>query len=147
MGLRGGSWRRWVWRHIIILFACFVVSVRAAAYIDQFIASPRWQAPMFGCPLVIASHHLNTQLLSHSPHLDKTRRSSWPKIALFHLVFIGGIVDGAASSRPVKRETFKRDNKLFVEWLETLPPEVDPDCPDLSQSLLSPVTSRRPIAG
>ena len=51
-------------------------------------------------------------------------------------------MDGAASSRPAKRETFKRNNQLSVGRLETLPPEVDPDCPDLSQPLLSPGTSR-----
>ena len=55
-------------------------------------------------------------------------------------------MDDAVSLRPVKYETFERNDHLLLEWLETLPPEVDLDYPDLSQALLSPVTSKRRIA-
>ena len=103
---------------------------------------------MFGRPLAIASHHFNTQLPSYcSPELDKTGRLYHPNIALFRLAFIlGEIVDDAVSLRLVKYETFKRNDQLLVEWLETLPLEIDLDYPDLSQALLSPVTSKRRIA-
>ncbi|KAF9649321.1 hypothetical protein BDM02DRAFT_3094934 [Thelephora ganbajun] len=120
--------RRWAWWHIILL--------------------ERWQAFMFGRPLAIASHHFNTQLPSYcSPELDKAGRLYYPNVALFRLAFIlGEIMDNAVSLRPVTYESFKRNDQLLVEWLETLPPEIDLDYPDLSQALLSPITSRRRIA-
>lgn len=103
---------------------------------------------MFGRPLAIASHHFNTQLPSYCPpELDKSGRLYHPNIALFRLAFIlGEIMDDAVSLRPVTYETFKRNDQLLVEWLETLPPDIDLDYPDLSQALLSPVTSKRRIA-
>lgn len=105
---------------------------------------------MFGRPLAIASHHFNTQLPSYCPpELDKekTGRLYYPNIALFRLAFIlGEIVDDAVSLRPVTYETFKRNDRLLVEWLETLPAEIDLDYPDLSQALLSPKTSKRRVA-
>ena len=103
---------------------------------------------MFGRPLAIASHHFNTQLPSYCPsELDKTGNFYLPNIALFRLAFIlGEIMENAVSLRPVTYETFKRNDQLLVEWLETLPPEIDLDYPDLSQALLSPVTGRRRIA-
>ena len=55
-------------------------------------------------------------------------------------------MENAVSLRPVTYETFKRNDQLLVEWLETLPPEIDLDYPDLSQALLSPVTGRRRVA-
>jgi hypothetical protein len=103
---------------------------------------------MFGRPLAIASHHFNTQLPSYCPsELDKTGRLYFPNIALFRLAFIlGEIMENAVSLRPVAYESFKRNDQLLVEWLETLPPEIDLDYPDLSQALLSPDTNRRRIA-
>ena len=103
---------------------------------------------MFGRPLAIASHHFNTQLPSYCPsELDKTGKFYLPNIALFRLAFIlGEIMENAVSLRPVVYETFKHNDQLLVEWLETLPPEIDLDYPDLSQALLSPVTDRRRIA-
>ena len=55
-------------------------------------------------------------------------------------------METAVSLRPVTYETFKRNDQLLAEWLETLPPEIDLDYPDLSQALLSPVTSKRRVA-
>lgn len=55
-------------------------------------------------------------------------------------------MENAVSLRPVTYETFKRNDQLLVQWLETLPSEVDLDYPDLSQGLLSPTTSRRRTA-
>ena len=55
-------------------------------------------------------------------------------------------MDDSVSLRPVKYEIFKRNDQLLVEWLETLPSEIDLDYPDLSQGLLSPVTSKRRVA-
>jgi hypothetical protein len=103
---------------------------------------------MFGRPLAIASHHFNTQLPSYCPpELDKTGRLYYPNIALFRLAFIlGEIMDDAVSLRPVSYENFKRNDHLLVEWLDTLPSDIDLDFPDLSQALLSPITSKRRIA-
>jgi hypothetical protein len=71
----------------------------------------------------------------------------FPNIALFRLAFIlGEIMENAVSLRPVAYESFKRNDQLLVEWLETLPPEIDLDYPNLSQALLSPDTNRRRIA-
>ena len=108
----------------------------------------RWQAFMFGRPLAIASHHFNTQLPSYCPpELDETGKYYLPNIALFRLAFIlGEIMENAVSLRPVTYETFKRNDQLLVEWLETLPQEIDLDYPDLSQALLSPATGRRRVA-
>jgi len=55
-------------------------------------------------------------------------------------------MESAVSLRPVTYETFNHNDQLLVEWLETLPPEIDLDYPDLTQALLSPVTNRRRIA-
>ena len=103
---------------------------------------------MFGRPLAIASHHFNTQLPSYCPpELDRTGRFYLPNVALLRLAFIlGEIMESAVSLRPVTYETFKRNDKLLVEWLDTLPPDIDLDYPDLTQALLSPVTGRRRIA-
>ena len=103
---------------------------------------------MFGRPLAIASHHFNTRLPSYCPpELDKTGRLYYPNIALFRLAFIlGEIMDDAVSLRPVTYETFKRNDQLLVEWLQTLPAEIDLDYPDLSQALLSLVTNKRRMA-
>jgi hypothetical protein len=103
---------------------------------------------MFGRPLAIASHHFNTQLPSYCPsELDKTGKLYLPNIALFRLAFIlGEIMENAVSFGSVTYETFKRNDQLLVEWLETLPPEIDLDYPDLSQALLSPLTSRRRVS-
>ena len=140
--------RRWAWWHIILLER-FVPFVRAAAYIHLDSPLPsRWQAFMFGRPLAIASHHFNTLLPSYCPpELDKSGRLYIPNLALFRLAFIlGEIMDDAVSLRPVTYAAFKRNDQLLVQWLETLPPEVDLDYPDLSQALLSPVTGRRRVA-
>ena len=112
------------------------------------IGSRRWQAFMFGRPLAIASHHFNTQLPSYCPpELDRAGGFYIPNVALFRLAFIlGEIMENAVSLRPVAYESFKRNDQLLVEWLDTLPPEVDLDYPDLSQALLSPKTDRRRIA-
>ena len=103
---------------------------------------------MFGRPLAIASHHFNTQLPSYCPpELDKTGKFYLANIAIFRLAFIlGEIMENAVSLRPVTYETFKRNDKLLIEWSETLPPEIDLDYPDLSQALFSPATGRRRIA-
>ena len=103
---------------------------------------------MFGRPLAIASHHFNTQLPSYCPpELDKTGRLYLPNIAVFRLAFIlGEIMDDAVSLRQVTYETFKRNDQLLVEWLDTIPPDIDLDYPGLSQALLSPVTSKRRMA-
>jgi len=103
---------------------------------------------MFGRPLAIASHHFNTQLPSYCPpEIDRTGRLYFPNVALFRLAFITGeIVENAVSLRPVTYESFKHNDQLLVKWLETLPPEIDLDYPDLSQALLSPDTNRRRIA-
>ena len=140
--------RRWAWWHIILLERS-VVSVRTAVHICLFLSSSRrWQAFMFGRPLAIASDHFNTQLPSYCPpELDKTGKFYLPNIALFRLAFITGeILEDAVSLRPVTYETFKRNDQLLVEWLETLPPEIDLDYPDLSKGLLSQTTSSRRIA-
>lgn len=55
-------------------------------------------------------------------------------------------MENAVSLRPVTYETFKRNDQLLVQWLETLPSEIDLDYPDLSQALLSPTTSKRRAA-
>lgn len=55
-------------------------------------------------------------------------------------------MENAVSLLPVSYESFKRNDKLLLQWLETLPPEIDLDYPDLSQALLSPATDRRRIA-
>ena len=103
---------------------------------------------MFGRPLAIASHHFNTNLPTYCPpELDKAGQLYHPNIALFRLAFIlGEIMEDAVSLRAVPYETFKRNDELLVQWLETLPPEIDLDYPDLSQALLSPVTAKRRIA-
>ena len=70
-----------------------------------------------------------------------------PNIALFRLAFIlGEIMENAVSLLPVAYESFERNDQLLLQWLETLPPEIDLDYPDLSQALLSPATNRRRIA-
>ena len=55
-------------------------------------------------------------------------------------------MEDSVSLRPVTYETFDRNDLSLVEWLETLPQEIDLDYPDLSQALMSPATSRRRVA-
>ena len=103
---------------------------------------------MFGRPLAIATHHFNTRLPSYCPpELDRTGRLYHPNIALFRLAFIlGEIMEHAVSLSSVSYSSFKSNDQLLVQWLETLPPEIDLDYPDLSKALLSPATDSRRIA-
>ena len=124
----------------------------SSSYVRKYSLIPtafrRWQAFVFGRPLAIASHHFNTKLPSYCPsELDRTGRLYLPNVALFRLAFIlGEIMENAVSLLPVTYESFKRNDRLLVQWLGTLPPEIDLDYPDLSQALLSPATDRRRIA-
>lgn len=117
--------RRWAWWHIILL--------------------ERWQAFMFGRPLAIASHHFNTRLPSYcDPELDKSGRLYLPNIALFKLAYVlGGIMEDAVSFRAVSYASIQDSDKLLVQWMDELPPELDLDEYRLARSLASPVTSVR----
>ncbi|TFK74442.1 hypothetical protein BDN72DRAFT_53904 [Pluteus cervinus] len=111
--------RRWAWWHIILL--------------------ERWQAFMFGRPLVIASHHFDTQLPSYcDPALDKTGRLYLPNIALFRLAFIlGDIMDDAVSVRPVPYESIQANDRALAQWFDSMPQELDMDEYRVARSLAS----------
>ncbi|KAF8665801.1 hypothetical protein AX16_000245 [Volvariella volvacea WC 439] len=117
--------RRWAWWHIILL--------------------ERWQAFMFGRPLVIASHHFDTQLPSYcDPAIDKTGRLFLPNIALFRLAFIlGDIMDDAVSVRAVPYESVQANDRALTQWMDNLPPELDLDEYRVARSLASPNASQR----
>ncbi|KAF9468850.1 fungal-specific transcription factor domain-containing protein [Collybia nuda] len=117
--------RRWAWWHIILM--------------------ERWQAFMFGRPLIIASHHFDTQLPSYcDPALDKTGRLYLPNIALFRLAFIlGDIMDDAVSVRPVPYESVQANDRALTQWMENLPSELDLDEYRVARSLASPNTAIR----
>jgi hypothetical protein len=105
----------------------------------------RWQAFMFGRPVVIASHHFDTQLPSYcDPAIDKTGRLYLPNIALFRLAFIlGDIMDDAVSVRPVPYESVQANDRALTQWMDTLPPELDLDEYRVARSLASPNTATR----
>ncbi|KAF8897168.1 fungal-specific transcription factor domain-containing protein [Infundibulicybe gibba] len=111
--------RRWAWWHIILL--------------------ERWQAFMFGRPIVIASHHFDTQLPSYcDPALDKTGRLYLPNVALFRLAFVlGDIMDDAVSVRPVPYENVLANDRALTQWMDNIPPELDLDEYRLARSLAS----------
>ncbi|GLB33441.1 putative fungal specific transcription factor [Lyophyllum shimeji] len=117
--------RRWAWWHIILM--------------------ERWQAFLFGRPLVIASHHFDTQLPSYcDPAIDKTGRLYLPNIALFRLAFIlGDIMDDAVSVRPVPYESVQANDRALTQWMEELPSELDLDEYRVARSLASPNTATR----
>ncbi|KAG5644919.1 hypothetical protein DXG03_007384 [Asterophora parasitica] len=117
--------RRWAWWHIVLM--------------------ERWQAFMFGRPLVIASHHFDTQLPSYcDPALDKSGRLYLPNIALFRLAYIlGDIMDDAVSVRPVPYESVQANDRALTQWMEDLPSELDLDEYRVARSLASPNTATR----
>ncbi|KAF8656412.1 hypothetical protein AX16_002556 [Volvariella volvacea WC 439] len=117
--------RRWAWWHVVLL--------------------ERWQAFMFGRPLVIASHHFDTQLPSYcDPEIDKTGRLYLPNIALFRLAFIlGDIMDDAVSVRPVPYESVLANDRALTQWMDNLPPELDLDEYRVARSLASPNIAQR----
>ncbi|KAF8076015.1 fungal-specific transcription factor domain-containing protein [Lyophyllum atratum] len=119
--------RRWAWWHILLM--------------------ERWQAFLFGRPLVIASHHFDTQLPSYcDPAVDKTGRLYLPNIALFRLAFIlGDIMDDAVSVRPVPYESVQANDRALTQWMEELPTELDLDEYRVARSLASPNTATRRI--
>ncbi|KAF5387736.1 hypothetical protein D9615_000063 [Tricholomella constricta] len=119
--------RRWAWWHIVLM--------------------ERWQAFLFGRPLVIASHHFDTQLPSYcDPAIDKTGRLYLPNIALFRLAYIlGDIMDDAVSVRPVPYESVQANDRALTQWMEELPSELDLDEYRVARSLASPNTATRRI--
>ena len=94
---------------------------------------------MFGRPLVIASHHFDTQLPSYcDPALDKTGRLYLPNIALFRLAFIlGDIMDDAVSVRPVPYERIQANDRALAQWFDSMPQELDMDEYRVARSLAS----------
>ncbi|KAG5654658.1 hypothetical protein H0H81_009906 [Sphagnurus paluster] len=119
--------RRWAWWHIVLM--------------------ERWQAFMFGRPLVIASHHFDTQLPSYcDPTIDKSGRLYLPNIALFRLAYIlGDIMDDAVSVRPVPYESVQANDRALTQWMEELPSELDLDEYRVARSLASQNAATRRI--
>ncbi|KIY45982.1 hypothetical protein FISHEDRAFT_48356 [Fistulina hepatica ATCC 64428] len=117
--------RRWAWWHIILL--------------------ERWQAFLLGRPLSVASHHFDTQLPSYcDPAIDKTGRLYLPNIAFFKLAFIlGDIMDDAVSVRPVPYESVLANDRALVQWMKSLPAELEMDEFQVARSLASDNTAIR----
>lgn len=103
---------------------------------------------MFGRPLVIASHHFDTQLPSYcDPALDKTGRLYLPNFALFRLAFIlGDIMDDAVSVRPVPYESIQANDRALTRWFEDMPHELDMDEYRVARSLASSDQAQRRFA-
>lgn len=137
--------RRWAWWHIVLMERYVVSALLIQRGIDLESFLSRWQAFMFGRPLIIASHHFDTQLPSYcDPAIDKTGRLYLPNIALFRLAFIlGDIMDDAVSVRPVPYESVQANDRALTQWMENLPAEMDLDEYRIARSLASPNTAIR----
>jgi hypothetical protein len=94
---------------------------------------------MFGRPLSIASHHFDTHLPSYcDPALDSTGRLYLPNIALFRLAHIlGDIMDDAVSVRQVPYESVLANDRSLLQWMDTLPEELDLDEYRVARNLAS----------
>lgn len=106
----------------------------------------RWQAFMFGRPISISSHHFDTQLPEpHDPvHHPDEPRIYIPNLHLFRLAYIlGDIMDSAVSMRAVAYETVQAHDRALLQWVDTLPPELDLDEFKVARSLASPDTVTR----
>lgn len=102
---------------------------------------------MFGRPVSIASHHFDTQLpdpIDPLHHPDEPR-IYLPNLHLFRLAYIlGDIMDSAVSMRPVAYETVQAHDRALMQWMDTLPPELDLDEFRVARSLASPdIVTRR----
>ncbi|KAI0786459.1 hypothetical protein C8Q75DRAFT_771832 [Abortiporus biennis] len=117
--------RRWAWWHILLL--------------------ERWQAFMFGRPPAISSRHYNTRLPSYcEPELDSTGRLYQPNLALFRLACVlGEIMDDAVSFKAVPYSCIQEHDKQLIQWMESLPNELDLDEYHIARALASPTTSVR----
>jgi hypothetical protein len=102
---------------------------------------------MFGRPLAFSSHHFDTQLPSYcDPAIDKTGRLYASNVALFRLAYIlGDIMDDAVSVRPVAYESVQANDRALVQWMDSLPPELDLDEYRMARSLASPNTATRRV--
>jgi len=102
---------------------------------------------MFGRPISIASHHFDTQLPEPADpaHHPDEPRIYVPNLHLFRLAYIlGDIMDSAISMRPVAYETVQAHDRALIQWMDTLPSELDLDEFRVARSLASPnITTRR----
>lgn len=101
---------------------------------------------MFGRPISVASHHFDTQLPESSDpaHHPDEPRIFVPNLHLFRLAYIlGDIMDSAVSMRPVAYETVQAHDRALIQWMETLPPELNLDEFRVARSLASPDTVTR----
>ena len=103
----------------------------------------RWQCFLFGRPLSIASHHFDTQMPSYvDPAVDHTGRLYLPNIHLFRLAYIlGDIVDDAVSTRSVPYEHVQEHDRKLVNWMDTLPKDLDLDEFQIARALAGPMPS------